>query len=169
MRIESVYLHSFGHFLDREFPFANDAFVLVYGQNESGKSTLLRAIREGLFGFTRSAFALQGDCHVSIRGILGDGRHFAFSRKRATKKSLFEQASLDGASSLEESQWSNLTNQMKIDSYTNLFGFGLAELAAGELSLKQANLTEAILGGGQAKSIDWKKIRNQSTKTKASY
>ena len=43
MRIDSIDLIRFGHFVDREieFPFKSPDFHLVYGNNEAGKSTLL--------------------------------------------------------------------------------------------------------------------------------
>ena len=49
MKINSVYLNNFKKFKDKKFEF-NPGLNIVFGPNESGKSTLISAILHGLFG-----------------------------------------------------------------------------------------------------------------------
>ena len=52
MRIDCIDLIRFGHFVNRkiEFPPSNPDFYVIYGDNEAGKSTLLRGISDLFFG-----------------------------------------------------------------------------------------------------------------------
>lgn len=158
MRIERLHLHPFGHFNNRELTFDSVPLVLIYGRNESGKSTILQSIRESLFGFTKQAFSENGDLRTHLQCRLNDGSQVSFVRRRFGKRSSFEEGTLQGQA-LSEEQWLARIGDMDPQTYMNVFGFGLHELAIGEASLKGSNLTEAILGSGQSKVIDWKRIR----------
>ena len=52
MRIDCIDLIRFGHFANREieFPLQESRLYVIYGDNEAGKSTLLRGISALFFG-----------------------------------------------------------------------------------------------------------------------
>ncbi|MEI4790377.1 AAA family ATPase [Bacillus sp. FJAT-53060] len=54
MKIRSLHIANFGKFSNRTFHFSSDGFQLVYGLNESGKTTLKAFIESMLFGFSKS-------------------------------------------------------------------------------------------------------------------
>lgn len=54
MKIRSLHIANFGKFSNQTFHFSDDDFQLVYGLNESGKSTLKAFIESVLFGFSKS-------------------------------------------------------------------------------------------------------------------
>ncbi|MGG1699003.1 AAA family ATPase [Bacillus zhangzhouensis] len=54
MKIRSLHIANFGKFSNRTFHFSDDGFQLVYGLNESGKTTLKAFIESMLFGFSKS-------------------------------------------------------------------------------------------------------------------
>jgi energy-coupling factor transporter ATP-binding protein EcfA2 len=84
VRIDSIDLIRFGHFANREieFPLQNPDYHLVYGDNEAGKSTLLRGISGLLFGIPtrtpdahscKSSELRVGEAEI----LLDDSRRFA--------------------------------------------------------------------------------------------
>ncbi|OLP63639.1 hypothetical protein BACPU_30010 [Bacillus pumilus] len=54
MKIRSLHIANFGKFINRTFHFSDDGFQLVYGLNESGKTTLKAFIESMLFGFPKN-------------------------------------------------------------------------------------------------------------------
>lgn len=54
MKIRSLHIANFGKFSNQTFHFSDDGFQLVYGLNESGKTTLKAFIESMLFGFSKS-------------------------------------------------------------------------------------------------------------------
>lgn len=52
MRIKELYIKAFGKFIDREFKLG-DNLNIIYGLNETGKSTIHRFIEAMLFGFVK--------------------------------------------------------------------------------------------------------------------
>ncbi|UYO36408.1 AAA family ATPase [Bacillus zhangzhouensis] len=54
MKIRSLHITNFGKFSNRTFHFSDDGFQLVYGLNESGKTTLKAFIESMLFGFSKN-------------------------------------------------------------------------------------------------------------------
>ncbi|WP_077615148.1 AAA family ATPase [Caenibacillus caldisaponilyticus] len=65
VRITAVHIDRFGRFSDWTYSFTDRPFLIVYGPNEAGKSTLVAFIKCILFGFPRKA---------ELSPYLGDGR-----------------------------------------------------------------------------------------------
>jgi hypothetical protein len=93
VRIDSIDLIRFGHFANREieFPVQNPDYHLVYGDNEAGKSSLLRGISGLFFGMpTRTPDAHS--CKASeLRigaAISSGGKSFFFRRRKGTSGTL---------------------------------------------------------------------------------
>ena len=50
MKIDEVYIKEFGPYRDWSFTPKTDGVQLIYGPNESGKTSLLEAVRSFIFG-----------------------------------------------------------------------------------------------------------------------
>lgn len=77
MRIEELRLHRVGPFVDRHLTFPPPGkLAIIYGQNEAGKSTTLRALIALLFGFARNtsnlAFGFDPK-HIRIGAVISAG------------------------------------------------------------------------------------------------
>lgn len=98
MRIVGLHLRAYGHFTDCSLDFgAKPGLHLVYGDNEAGKSTSLRALSSVLFGYP--SHVIDGfkydakDITIGADLIAQDGRTLSYVRKRRGKNAL---ANADG-------------------------------------------------------------------------
>ncbi len=96
MKIKKINLKAFGSFTDLELDFGSSpAFTLVYGLNEAGKSTVLRAVGDFLYGIPH----VSPDAHyyptdkLRIEAILktGDGGELTLTRRKGTKNTLLDE------------------------------------------------------------------------------
>ena len=69
MKIRSLHITNFGKFSNQTFHFSDDGFQLVYGLNESGKTTLKAFIESMLFGFLKAICISQSMAHF-MAGLL---------------------------------------------------------------------------------------------------
>lgn len=93
MRISSLHLQAYGHFTDRSLNFGGQPGVhVIYGENEAGKSTTLRAISSVLFGYPHEVtdgFKHDAkDIAVGVELVAKNGDKLAFVRKRRGKNPL---------------------------------------------------------------------------------
>lgn len=160
MKLRELTLHNFGHFDKREFSFGDSSFVLIYGPNESGKSTFLQGFRESLFGFSPNAYSLGGEMAADVVALLLDGTPLQFRRRRGRKR-IVEGTMGSDSIPIDETMLAEKIGALDALSYANLFGFSLRELAQGEASLKGSSLTEALLGNSQSNAVDWKSVRRK--------
>lgn len=103
MRLTELSLLRWGAFADRTIAFRPDARLhVLYGRNEAGKTTVLRAVRDLLFGIERqSSYAVRHGANVRLGGALvaADGTALSFRRRRgnsATVLDLADKALPDG-------------------------------------------------------------------------
>lgn len=147
MKIDSVLLENFGLFGGRRYRFDGQPLVLIYGANESGKTTTLNGLRQALFGFPHNSAYITGkpmSAEVSV--TLSDGRLVRFTRQK--KRNDAFKATVDGKFPLSEAEWLELAGGLDLKSYQSLFGFSLDELRNGEKALAHAPLDEALSGSG---------------------
>ncbi len=146
MKLDRVVLENFGIYSRQSFDFDGAPLVLVYGSNESGKTTALNGLRQAMFGFPMKTPYLVGKTMAAeVHGTLMDGSAFQFSRKKGRKD---EVAGKHGMRRLDAEDIPGLFGNVDLEMYQQLFGFTLEELRAGEASLKSAKLSEALAGGG---------------------
>ena len=93
MRIELLHLLAYGNFRDKVLDLGKDpGFHLIYGPNEAGKSTTLRALSSVLFGYPHKVEDgyLYGshDIRLGVDLIAKDDRRLAFTRTRQRKNPL---------------------------------------------------------------------------------
>ena len=65
MKIDEVYIKEFGPYRDWSFTPKTDGVQLIYGPNESGKTSLLEAVRSFIFG-KRGKTYKEGTGHVTV-------------------------------------------------------------------------------------------------------
>ncbi|MCC6510997.1 MAG: AAA family ATPase, partial [Pirellulaceae bacterium] len=147
MKIESILLENFGIYGSKRFRFDGHPLVLIYGANESGKTTALNGLRQALFGFPRQSAYLTGK-PMSAEGVvlLSDGRRIRFNRQKKNSDGFI--ATIDGKIPLAEADWLNLAGGLDLKSYQSLFGFSLDELRSGEKALAHAPIDEALSSSG---------------------
>jgi uncharacterized protein YhaN len=122
MRISALYLVAYGHFTDRSLIFgAAPGLHMIYGDNEAGKSTTLRALSSTLFGYPHEV--VDGFMHDAKDITLGaelvarDGQILSFQRKRRGKNSL---AKTDGTP-LEEATLGKMLGGISQDVFEKVF------------------------------------------------
>jgi uncharacterized protein YhaN len=158
VRIARLHLRAYGHFTDHSLNFGPEpGLYLVYGDNETGKSTTLRALSSVLFGYPHEI--VDGfkhdpkDIAIGAELIANDGRRLSFIRKRRGKNTL---ANLDGTA-LDESTVAGLLGGASQEMFEKVFaldhhrlhnhasallaeggslGFSLAEAGSGVAGLK---------------------------------
>ncbi len=104
MKLERLYLKAYGAFSGRRLDFAGGPdFHLIYGPNEAGKSTTLRALIGLLFGIEERTADNFIHPHPQLRigAVLATaaGDRLAVMRRKARKQTLF---ALDEASGVEQ-------------------------------------------------------------------
>ncbi len=161
MKLLDLYIENYGLYSAKHFDFS-DPFVLIYGPNETGKSTLLQLVRELLFGFPhKSPFAFErhtGKLAATAGIQLSDGRRVRFRRQKGTKNTVTGEVE-SRHESVDEVSLGGMLGNAGPELFQNIFGFSLSELSAGEDSLKHANLSEALYGSGIGGLANFQKVQ----------
>ncbi len=141
MRFERLAVPAFGPFtgfeLNLSLPAGGPDFHLVYGPNEAGKSSLLRAIRDllyGIHGQTADSF-LHDYRTLRIAGtvVASGGRRLSFQRRKGNKDTLLD----EHGNPLPDEALAGLLGGVDRDFFCTLFGLGSAELRQGADALLQ--------------------------------
>ncbi len=153
MQIEQLFLESFGIYKSRRLEFG-DGLQVIYGPNESGKTTLLAAMRQTLFGMPhQSHYAFDGTTTTQARVRLADGRRISLTRKKTRGSGLTGEFD-ESREPLTPEVWERCLTGATAGLFENVFAISLSELSLGEKSLQSAGLTEALFGmaiGGMAR------------------
>lgn len=154
MRFDQLNIPAFGPFSDfsLEFPEAKYDVHLIYGANEAGKSSLLRAIRQLFFGIpTRTN---DNFLHLNAKLLIGatisrGGESLTFFRKKGAKNTLLD----EGRSSLPDGALDSFLGAVNEEFFEHMFGLdtdslrkGAAKLLSGGGDLGTA-IFSASLGG----------------------
>ncbi|HZW35203.1 MAG TPA: AAA family ATPase [Isosphaeraceae bacterium] len=134
MRILELALHAFGPFTDvvLDLSGGQQGVHLVYGPNEAGKSSALRALKQALFGIPMQSaddflHAYQ-KLRIGMRLRNGAGRELAFVRRKGTKNTLL---AADGSTPLPDSALATVLKGMTEAEFTRRFAMDHDELVAG--------------------------------------
>lgn len=156
MKVQSLRINHFGHFADFELSFQDASFVVLHGQNEAGKSTLLDFLRKVLFGFDeRERYAFVDGDKIGGRLIfdLADRRRVELFRRKGRKNTV--QVQIDGAeAALDEAGFARLIGDPDANLFKSIFAFGLDELRAAEQSLQHESLRSALYAGGLGSTLN---------------
>jgi len=140
MRLDRLYLRAYGPFTGRELRFARpDTLQIVFGANEAGKSSTLRAITSLLFGIDARSpdrFVHEyGAMRVGAAFSLADGTVRGAMRRKGNKRTLF---SIDLASGeehtdapLDDEFFVNLLGGLDAGDFRRLFGLDIEDLENG--------------------------------------
>src|SRR5690606_6277841 len=155
-----LHIHHYGHFIDLALPLQPDRLQVVYGPNEAGKSTLLAFLRDWLFDFpgqTPYDFKTGGEIAGTGTLTLADGRTVEMRRRKGNKEKV--RVRINGRDTDIDSdgfQW--LLGSANRGLFESVFAFGLAQLTAGEESLKDESLQAALYGGGLSNAASPERI-----------
>ena len=155
MRFQRLEIPAFGPFTDLKlaFPSGDHDFHLIYGPNEAGKSSLLRAIRDLLFGipgqspddFIHEYKSLRLQAEVLNRTGVG----LIFQRRKGNRNTLLDQ---DG-NPLADTALQPFLGSVDPAYFSSMFGLGTSELREGAKQLLRGEgavgnaLFSASLGG----------------------
>ena len=161
MRLQRLQVPAFGPFthLDFQFPEQSCDLHVIYGANEAGKSSLLRAIRDLLFGIHgQSADNFLHPCpNLRIQGEIRNraGDQLVFQRRKGNKNTLLKE---DGTQ-LPDNALAPFIGSIDQPYFSAMFGLGARELQDGaqELLRGEGNIGNALfsasLGGTPVQKI----------------
>ena len=147
MKIARLYLKAYGAFSGRHLDFSGGAnFHVIYGPNEAGKSTTLRALTGLLFGIddrTPDNFLHpHPQLRVGATLVTNQGARLSVMRRKARKQTLFALDEETGAEltdqPLSEDALARLLGGLDEGLYRSLFGLDMEGLTRG---------SEALLAG----------------------
>jgi uncharacterized protein YhaN len=161
MRLERLQIPAFGPFtdLDLRFPAAGGDLHVIHGPNEAGKSSLLRAIRDLLFGIHGHSpdNFLHDYKQLRIRGeiVSRAGVKLAFQRRKGNKNTLLD---ADGHP-LPDHALAPFLGSVDQAYFTTMFGLGARELREGAEQLLRGEgamgqaLFSASMGGAPVQRV----------------
>ena len=154
MRFRRLTIPAYGPFTDLalEFPDGKADFHLIYGRNEAGKSSLLRAIRDLLYGIhaqTADNFLHDyKDLRISAEIENRAGQRLAAQRRKGNRNTLLD---ADG-NALDEAALAPFLGSVDREFFTTMFGLGSDELRQGAHDLLQGkgDLGQALFSASLA-------------------
>ena len=150
MRFLELHLAAVGHFTDVTLPLdtPHPAFHLIFGRNEAGKSTTLRAIRYLLYGFperTSDGF-LHSKLRVGARIALDERETLEVVRRKGRKRTLLD----PDEQALDESCLIRALHGVGEEQFVSMFGLDHEALRRGGESLLdgKGNVGESLFDAG---------------------
>jgi len=148
MIIKEIHIEGFGIFNGFSLTTLDKGVNIILGNNEVGKSTLLKFLRFTLFGYPRfkdqRMAPLNGGNHGGrIKAILSSGKEVLFKRLGDDSINLL----YDEQETQNQSQWFQLLGNASAELYNNVYAFSLEELV-GLDSLSQSGVEDKIFSVG---------------------
>ena len=153
MRFDTLDLRAIGPFrgVKIDLSAGDRGLHLVFGPNEAGKSSALRAVRDLLFDFdrqTRAAFDRKSS-ELFVGATLADesGSRLAFLRGKRDKQKLFEP---DGRTPLDNTALARFLGNISATAYDSLFALDHARLreGGGEILKGKGDLGPLVFASG---------------------
>jgi len=148
MRFERLHVPAFGPFtdLDLKFPAQGGDLHVIYGSNEAGKSSLLRAFRDLLFGIHGQSPDNFIHDYKKLR-IMGEivnraGERLTFQRRKGNKNTLLDA----GGNELPDNALIPFLGSVDQEYFSTMFGLGTRELREGaeQLLLGKGEIGNAL-------------------------
>ncbi|HBI14753.1 MAG TPA: hypothetical protein DDY20_04465 [Desulfobulbaceae bacterium] len=163
MRLKRLDLKAFGPFTDRtlEFDSPGPALHIVFGPNEAGKSTSLRALKTLLYGFPErtSDNFLHANDQLLVGGCLQamDGRELSFFRRKKRKADLLDLA----GNPLDPALLATFLHGIEPALFASLYGIDHSTLVEGgeDILAQKGEVGQALFAAGAGIS-SLKKILN---------
>lgn len=148
MIIKEIHIDGFGIFSGYSLTSLGKGVNIISGNNEAGKSTLLKFIRYTLFGYPhykdQRMPPLHGGRHGGrIKAALSTGKEVLFERSGDDQIRLL----YNGTESRNQSQWSQLLGNASSELYNNVYAISLQELVGLE-SLSESGVEDKIFSVG---------------------
>lgn len=151
MEIKSAHIYGFGKWVDFSIDFSGDHLQLVYGENESGKSTLYHFLLFMLFGLSpkeRMFFRSKTSSRFGGKLIVLDEIYGEYVIERVEQQSKAEAFCKTADGQLHDEAWlKERLNGMTADIYRSIYGFSADDLNGME-RMKEEDLGEVLLGIG---------------------
>lgn len=153
MIIERLDLMAYGRFTDKAIDLSAGPrrFHIIYGPNESGKSTSLRAITSLLYGMTTRAEDnyLHVNAKIRVGGVLVDqaGNALTCIRRRGNKGTLRQ---ADDSTVIEDAELNAMLGGVDRDAFEHRFGLSHEELVQGGKAILEGegDLGEILFAAG---------------------
>lgn len=148
MKIARLELRAFGPFTDLtlDLDAGNHGLHLIYGPNEAGKTSTLRALKQLLYGIpnrsTDNFLHSYADLRIAAALQNGDGEMLEFVRRKATKNDL---RLADDSTALDPGRLSRLLGGLDREAFETMFGIDHPTLVKGG--------QEIVAGGGSLGQI----------------
>ncbi len=135
MRIDALHLLAFGQFSKKTIDLSKgrEGLHIIYGANESGKSTSLRALHQALFGIPAKSNDnfkhAHPDMRIGMQIRSSDGRILKILRRKGNSKTL---RNLEAENQLiEQSELQAFLGKINQQSFENIFGIDHERLVSG--------------------------------------
>ena len=145
MRVRQLDLIAFGHFTNRSIDLSQGHYGLhmIYGPNEAGKSSSLRALTSLLFGFPQRTddnfLHSNKDLRVGATLESRDGKALACVRRKAKTATLLH---AESSQELPLALWNQFLPNIQQDQFLRMFGLNHVSLRDGG--------AELVRGGGDS-------------------
>jgi len=147
VRIDCLDLIRFGHFVNRkiEFPATKPDYYVIYGDNEAGKSTLLRGISALLFGVPTRTPDVHSckSSELRIGATISDcQKTFSFRRRKGTSGTLLT----PDEAQIEDNALGPFLRELDRERFEQFFGLNHERLEEGgeELLLGKGDIGSAL-------------------------
>jgi uncharacterized protein YhaN len=132
MIFKEIHIDGFGIFNNFSLTFLKQGINIILGENEAGKSTLLKFLRYTLFGYPKSTdqrmAPLNGGEHKGrIKAILSDKKNVTFERIAGSSGGNINLL-YDGKSIEDQDLWAQLLGNATKEIFENVYAFSLDEL-----------------------------------------
>jgi len=153
VKILEFHLTAYGHFRDTRLDLSEGTcgLHLIYGPNEAGKSTTLRALRSFLFGFAHicdDAF-LHANSELRLGAVLEahDGSRLQCVRRKGKKNTLRD---ADDNRPVDEAKLTEMLSGLDEDGFVTRFGIDHRRLVEGGQAIAsgQGDLGEILFAAG---------------------
>jgi len=165
MKILEVKLLAFGPFTDKPLKLdaGQEGFHIVYGPNEAGKSSALRALRQMLYGIPERSLDdfIHPYAKIRIGGVLrrSDGTVLELIRRKGRIHTL---RAPDDETLINESHLQTFLGGVDADLFATMFGIDHADLVSGGHEIIQGggNIGQVLFAAGSGIS-DLRKIQDE--------
>ncbi|MCA1743508.1 MAG: AAA family ATPase, partial [Desulfovibrionales bacterium] len=133
MKINKIILQAYGHFTDKVLDFSSedDGLHIVFGPNEAGKSTTMRAIDSFFYGFGHSSpdAYIHNYKDLAVRMILNPepGQSVDLTRFKRSKNDLVDHQ----GQAVDPQLMTRIMSGLTRDIYSNMFGLDHQSLRIG--------------------------------------
>ncbi|MFS0752242.1 AAA family ATPase [Oceanobacillus sp. 1P07AA] len=151
MRIKDITIYGFGQWVDHQFTFSSSEITTIYGENESGKSTLQQFILFMLFGMSpkqRKFYQPKNSSKMGGRMTIMTPEYHRIIIERIDDESKGKANCILEDGSEKDEQWlTQLLNGIGLDTYRSIFSFSDTDLVHIR-TMQEEELNEILLSIG---------------------